>query len=101
MPQRVRANPGPRVRRDTIRRVSEAALSIYRRSEGYYLVVSAKTTTGLWQHVAEPPALLDGASQPADLGGETLDRLAEPRPTIPHPRPTNGRKRAATASARS
>ena len=39
--------------RDTIRRVSEAALAIYRRSEGYYLVVSAQTTAGVWQHVAE------------------------------------------------
>jgi hypothetical protein len=66
--------------------VSEAALSVYRRPDGYYLVVSARTTAGLWQHVAEPPKLLGGASEPADLGSEALDRLAEPRPITPHPR---------------
>ena len=70
---------------ETIRQVSEAALTIYRRSEGYYLVVSAQTTTGLWRHVAEPPVLLREACEPADLGSEALDRLAEPRPITPHP----------------
>lgn len=66
--------------------MSDAALSVYRRPDGYYLVVSAQTIAGLWQHVAEPPKLLGGASEPANLGSEVLDRLAEPRPITPHPR---------------
>lgn len=65
--------------------MSDSLLSIYRRAEDYFLVVSAKTTAGLWQDVGEPPAVLDTSASPARIGGEAVQRLAEPRPTSPHP----------------
>lgn len=65
--------------------MSEASLSIYRRPEGYYLVVSAQTTAGIWQHCAEPPDLLGATAEAVDIGDLALRRLAKPRSPIPHP----------------
>lgn len=65
--------------------MSDSLLSIYRRSEGYFLVSSAKTTAGLWQSVDEPPAFLGASTDPAQLGGEAAELLAEPRPSTAHP----------------
>ncbi|WP_182376967.1 hypothetical protein [Nocardioides sp. WS12] len=62
-----------------------ASLTIYRRSDAYYLVVSAQTTTGLWQHVPEPPTVLSRKSLAPDLGSLALDCLSEHRPITPHP----------------
>ena len=65
--------------------MSDAYLSIYRRPEGYYLVVSAKTTAGVRVDVPENPRVLDSAAEAAELGGAALGLLLEPRPTVPHP----------------
>ena len=65
--------------------MSDSLLSIYRRSEGYFLVQSAKTTVGVWQDVDEPPEVLGASAEPAQLGGKAVERLAEPRPITPHP----------------
>jgi hypothetical protein len=65
--------------------VSESLLNIYARSEGYYLVSSAKTSDGLWQHIAEPPTFLEAHVSPAHIGREALEYLAEPRPNTAHP----------------
>ncbi|KGN32183.1 hypothetical protein N802_11025 [Knoellia sinensis KCTC 19936] len=67
--------------------MSDGSLSVYRRSDGYYLVASAQTTAGVWLDVAEPPGLLSRAADAAQLGGEVLDRLTQRRPTVLHPRP--------------
>ena len=48
--------------------MSEALLCIYKRSEGFYLVVSAQTTAGVWQHCAESPALLDASAEAEEIG---------------------------------
>jgi hypothetical protein len=66
--------------------MTDASLSVYRRPEAYYLVVSAKTSTGLWIDVPESPAVLGSAADAAELGGAVVDLLAAPRPAIPHPR---------------
>lgn len=63
-----------------------ALVHIYLRSEGYYLVTSAMTTTGLWQHVPEPPTFLGADSAPAQIGREVRVRLAKPRPRTIHPK---------------
>ena len=65
--------------------MSDAYLSVYRRPEGYYLVVSAKTTMGLWVAVPESPEVLGSAAEAAELGGAAVDLLVTPRPTVPHP----------------
>src|SRR5690348_10120467 len=65
--------------------MSDAYLSIYRRPEGYYLVVSARTTRGLWVAVPESPGVLGSAAEAAELGGAAVDLLVAPRPTVPHP----------------
>lgn len=70
---------------ETIRGVGLALVSVYRRPDGYYLVVSAQTTTGLWLDVAEPPGVLGLTTDPKELGGAVLDRLARVRPRTPHP----------------
>jgi hypothetical protein len=65
--------------------VSESLLTIYARSEGCYLVPSAKTTAGLWQHVAETPTFLRADAAPTQIGREALACLAEPRTQTAHP----------------
>jgi hypothetical protein len=65
--------------------VSQSSLSIYSRSEGYFLVTSAQTTAGLWQHVDEPPTFLGAPTPSAQIGREAVKLLAEPRPTTAHP----------------
>lgn len=66
--------------------MSETSLNIYRRPDGYYLVMLAQTTVGLWVYVAGPPVVLSTTADAAHLGREAFDRLAEPRPRIPHPK---------------
>lgn len=63
----------------------ESSLSIYARPEGYYLVSSAKTTAGLWQHVDEPPTFLGVDAPPRQIGRAAHTRLAKPRPETAHP----------------
>lgn len=62
-----------------------ASLTIYRRPDAYYLVVSAQTTTGLWQHVPEPPTVLSRDCPSTELGRSAQDRLNEYRRITPHP----------------
>ena len=56
--------------------MTESLLSVHARSEGYYLVSSAKTTTGLWQQVAEPPTFLGADAPPTQIGRDALACLA-------------------------
>lgn len=65
--------------------MTESALTIYARAEGYYLVASAKTAAGLLQHVAEPPTFSGIDAPPSQIGRLALVRLSEPRPRTPHP----------------
>ncbi|TDD28013.1 hypothetical protein E1218_08755 [Kribbella turkmenica] len=61
-------------------------VSIYRRPDAYYVLRSARTTTGLWLGRPERPVVLDVDTSADSLGQQVLSLLSQHAEVVPHPR---------------
>lgn len=63
----------------------EALVSLYARTDGYYLVPSTRTTEGVWTHVGSAARIApDG--EPTALATTVLELLSVPLRPVRHPR---------------
>ena len=62
-----------------------ALVTIYRRSDAYYLSTKVQTTAGLWTEPGEPARTLPLDADAADVGAAVIEALAPPVRVVAHP----------------
>ena len=73
-----------RKRRNRLR--DQALVSVYLRSDAYYLARADQTTTGLWTVSGETATTLSTDATAVELGEALLANLARPAEVIAHPK---------------
>ena len=72
------------LRKSRTARQNQSHVSVYLRSDAYYLARSVQTTTGLWTLAGETSTTV-ATDSPLDLGEALLTITRRPAEVIPHP----------------
>lgn len=72
-------------------------MSVYRREDGYYLVVADRTTAGVWIDPISEAVKLPSDVNRADLGAAVLGGVASSARVVPHPQRHEWARRRASS----